>query len=45
LRAGERRAGDVERSVLDPTRFVSILGSLTNLTDGLKKTGDWFARR
>ncbi len=45
LRAGERRAGDVERSVLDPTRFMSLLGSATALGDGLAKTGDWFARR
>jgi UDP-glucose 4-epimerase len=45
LRPGDRRAGDVERSVLDPTRYVSILGQLATLSDGLKKTGEWFAQR
>jgi UDP-glucose 4-epimerase len=45
LRAGGRRAGDVERSVLDPGRYLSVLGRVATLSEGLKKTADWFAQR
>ncbi|MFT3925420.1 MAG: NAD-dependent epimerase/dehydratase family protein [Myxococcales bacterium] len=45
LRAGARRAGDVERSVLDPTRFLATVGRVATLDEGLKKTAAWFAAR
>jgi len=45
LRAGARRAGDVERSVLDPTRCLAVLGRVSGMSEGLKKTADWFASR
>lgn len=45
LKAGGRRAGDVERSVLDPSRYLSILGRVATLGEGLQKTADWFAQR
>jgi len=37
---GPRRAGDVERSVLDPGQ--AALGPTTDLRDGLRRTVDWF---
>jgi UDP-glucose 4-epimerase len=43
LRFGPRRAGDVERSVLDPSRFDATLGHSTPLAEGLEKTAQWFA--
>jgi UDP-glucose 4-epimerase len=43
IRQGPRRAGDLERSVLDPTRLIELLGKPTVLADGLKKTSAWFA--
>jgi UDP-glucose 4-epimerase len=45
LRAGPRRAGDVERSVLDPTRCLGVLKQVTPLAQGLQKTTSWFAQR
>ena len=39
---GARRAGDLERSVLDPAVMVSILGEPTPLERGLTATTDWF---
>jgi UDP-glucose 4-epimerase len=45
LRAGPRRPGDVERSVLDPTRCLGVLKQLTSLDEGLRKTAAWFAQR
>jgi UDP-glucose 4-epimerase len=42
VRSGPRRAGDLERSVLDPTQCQRILGPLTNLADGLRITAHWF---
>lgn len=44
VRPGPRRAGDLGRSVLDPSYFVSVLGKPTNLTDGLRQTAQWFAK-
>lgn len=43
VRSGERRAGDLERSVLDPTLFQSKLGPTVTLAEGLKQTARWFA--
>jgi UDP-glucose 4-epimerase len=42
---GPRRAGDLERSVLDPTVMVSILGEPTPLARGLTATSEWFRDR
>jgi UDP-glucose 4-epimerase len=39
---GPPRAGDIERSVLDPARFSSVLGALVPLTDGLRHTFEWY---
>lgn len=39
---GPKRAGDLERSVLDETEFVAALGGLVPLTDGLAETARWF---
>ena len=36
------RAGDIEYSVLDITRFKLALGTPTPLTEGLRQTYDWF---
>jgi UDP-glucose 4-epimerase len=43
VKQGPRRAGDLERSVLDPTRLIELLGQPTPLAAGLKKTAAWFA--
>lgn len=42
IKAGPRRAGDVERSVLDPTRCVQRIGPATSLATGLGETAKWF---
>jgi UDP-glucose 4-epimerase len=39
---GPHRAGDLQRSVLDPAVMVSILGAPTPLGRGLTATTDWF---
>ena len=39
---GPHRAGDLERSVLDPAVMVSILGEPTPLERGLTDTTEWF---
>lgn len=38
---GPARAGDVERSLLDPARFEEILGPVTPLRQGLSQTAEW----
>ncbi len=42
---GPRRAGDVERSVLDATRCLRVLGHVTSLDNGLEQTAAWFAQQ
>lgn len=42
---GEFRAGDLQRSVLDPAVMVSILGEPTPLDRGLTATTEWFRER
>ena len=39
---GPPRAGDIERSVLDPARFASVLGASVPLADGLRHTFEWY---
>lgn len=36
------RPGDVERSVLDPTRYEKTIGPLTSLAAGLEATAEWY---
>jgi len=36
------RAGDIERSVLDPTRLASVLGPPVPLAEGLRYTFEWY---
>jgi UDP-glucose 4-epimerase len=45
VRDGEHRRGDLQRSVLDPTVMVSILGEPTPLDAGLERTMEWFRRQ
>ena len=45
VKAGPKRAGDLERSVLDPSRFIAIVGQPTPLAVGLTKTAEWFKAR
>jgi UDP-glucose 4-epimerase len=45
VRSGPRRAGDLERSVLDPSRCHALLGPVTSLADGLRLTAEWFRSR
>jgi len=42
FRAGPHRAGDLERSVLDPTLCHQVLGASTELSDGLATTLAWY---
>ncbi len=42
---GAHRVGDLERSVLDPSLMVSVLGEPTPLAQGLEVTTDWFRQR
>lgn len=39
------RAGDLERSVLDPSRFEQAIGAVTPLAEGLAETLHWFRAR
>ncbi len=45
IRYGDRRAGDVERSLLDADRLVELLGPTVAVADGLRITADWFRNR
>lgn len=39
---GPPRAGDIERSVLDPSRFSRVLGGTVPLAEGLRHTFEWY---
>ncbi len=39
----QKRAGDLERSVLDPSRCQEALGELVSLDVGIQKTAAWYA--
>ncbi len=39
---GAVRAGDIERSVLDPSRFSRVLGQTVSLAEGLRHTFEWY---
>jgi UDP-glucose 4-epimerase len=45
VRFGARRAGDLERSVLDPARCLRVIGPATPLSEGLTRTAQWFKTR
>jgi UDP-glucose 4-epimerase len=42
---GARRAGDLQRSVLDPTRCRQVVGPAVPLPEGLARTARWFKQR
>jgi len=42
---GDRRAGDLERSVLEPNAALRAHGPPTSLEDGIAETARWFAGR
>ena len=41
---GDRRPGDVERSLLDADRLVELLGPTVTVEEGLPKTAEWFRK-
>jgi len=41
----EKRAGDIERSLLNADRLVELLGPVATINDGLAATADWFEQR
>ena len=45
IRYGDRRPGDVGRSVLDPVLCGEVIGEATSLEEGLAETAAWFAAR
>jgi UDP-glucose 4-epimerase len=45
LEQGGVRAGDIERSLLDATRFEQMLGAPTSLSVGLAETARWYRER
>lgn len=45
VKAGPRRAGDLQRSVLDNGRFLATVGKPSALGIGLTKTAEWFKAR
>ncbi|MFN9718944.1 MAG: NAD-dependent epimerase/dehydratase family protein [Planctomycetota bacterium] len=42
---GDRRAGDVERSLLNADRLVELLGPVVPVEQGLERTATWFSAR
>lgn len=42
VKQGPHRAGDLERSVLDPSRYTQLLGAPTRLETGLATTLEWY---
>ena len=45
IRYGNRRAGDVERSLLDADRLADLLGPTVTVADGLRITAEWFRKK
>jgi UDP-glucose 4-epimerase len=45
IRYGDRRAGDVERSLLDVDRLTELLGPTVSVDEGLRITAEWFRQR
>lgn len=41
----EKRAGDIERSLLNADRLVELLGPVVDINEGLGRTGQWFSDR
>lgn len=42
---GDRRPGDIERSVLDADRLIELFGPVVTIDHGLKQTAEWFQER
>lgn len=45
VRPADKRAGDIERSLLNADRLVELLGPVTEVQTGLDQTAQWFAQR
>lgn len=45
VRSADRRAGDIERSLLDNSRLVKLLGPTVSVRTGLSQTAAWFRDR
>jgi UDP-glucose 4-epimerase len=45
LERGKARVGDIERSLLDPTRLEQAIGLTTSLRAGLTETASWYGAR
>lgn len=41
----QKRAGDIERSLLNADRLVELQGPVVTIADGLSQTADWFRAR
>lgn len=45
VKPGDRRAGDIQRSVLNSDRIAELLGTPVSVEAGLKETAQWFRQR
>ncbi|MDG2130893.1 MAG: NAD-dependent epimerase/dehydratase family protein [Fuerstiella sp.] len=45
MKPHDRRAGDIERSLLDGDRLIELRGPLVSINDGLQQTAQWFQQR
>lgn len=45
MKDSERRAGDIERSLLNGDRLTELQGSVVDIESGLRKTAEWFCSR
>jgi UDP-glucose 4-epimerase len=45
MKPHDKRAGDIERSLLDGDRLIELRGPLVSINDGLKQTAQWFRQR
>lgn len=45
MTSSEKRAGDIERSLLNSDRLVELLGPTVSASDGLARTAEWFRRQ
>ncbi|MCA9048271.1 MAG: NAD-dependent epimerase/dehydratase family protein [Planctomycetaceae bacterium] len=45
IKPAPRRAGDIERSLLNADRLENLLGPVTTISDGLRRTAEWFQAR
>ena len=45
MKPNDKRAGDIERSVLNADRLQELLGDVVSIEDGLRHTAAWFRQR